>query len=201
MTATVEGYPNRDKPEEMRAERIIIDGKTIELEMSPGRAAHSARSRLPASGRRCASGCGSIPSVETVHIVGIGLLFGSIAVLDLRLLGFSRHIPVEVLAEHVLPWTRGSFLLIVPSGLMMFTAHATDFIASPVFVLKMCLILAAGLNAAVFHAIAFPQRGGVGRRKRCASCRRRPRCALAGGGIAAALDRGDRLRAAAGLTS
>ena len=31
VTATVEGYPNRDKPEEMRAERIIIDGKTIEL--------------------------------------------------------------------------------------------------------------------------------------------------------------------------
>lgn len=30
-TATVEGYPNRDKPEEMRAERITIDGKTVEL--------------------------------------------------------------------------------------------------------------------------------------------------------------------------
>jgi hypothetical protein len=30
-TATVEGYANRDKPEEMRAERIVIDGKTIEL--------------------------------------------------------------------------------------------------------------------------------------------------------------------------
>ena len=30
-TATVEGYANRDKPEEMRAERIIINGKTIEL--------------------------------------------------------------------------------------------------------------------------------------------------------------------------
>ena len=30
-TATVEGYPNRDKPEEMRAERISIGGKTIEL--------------------------------------------------------------------------------------------------------------------------------------------------------------------------
>lgn len=28
---TVEGYPNRDKPEEMRAERIIVEGKTIEL--------------------------------------------------------------------------------------------------------------------------------------------------------------------------
>lgn len=31
VTATVEGYPNRDKPEEMRAERIIINGKSVEL--------------------------------------------------------------------------------------------------------------------------------------------------------------------------
>jgi hypothetical protein len=31
VTVTVEGYPNRDKPEEMRAERIIVNGKTIEL--------------------------------------------------------------------------------------------------------------------------------------------------------------------------
>jgi hypothetical protein len=30
-TATVVGYPNRNKPEEMRAERITIDGKTVEL--------------------------------------------------------------------------------------------------------------------------------------------------------------------------
>jgi hypothetical protein len=62
---------------------------------------------------------------------------------------------VRRLAAHVLPWTAGSFLLIVPSGLLMFTAHASEFIASPVFVLKMCLILAAGLNAALFHAMVF----------------------------------------------
>jgi hypothetical protein len=95
------------------------------------------------------------PSVETVHIVGIGLLLGSIAVFDLRLLGFSRNISVKTLAKHVLPWTAASFLLIVPSGLMMFTAHASEFIASPVFVLKMCLIMAAGLNAGLFHTITF----------------------------------------------
>jgi hypothetical protein len=95
------------------------------------------------------------PAVETVHIVGIALLFGSIAVLDLRLLGLSRSIPVRRLAAHVLPWTAGSFLLIVPSGLMMFTAHASEFIQSEVFVLKMLLIMAAGLNAALFHAITF----------------------------------------------
>lgn len=93
------------------------------------------------------------PSVEIVHIVGIALLFGSIAVLDLRLLGLSRDLPARRLARHVLPWTAASFLLIVPSGLAMFVAHATEFIQSEVFVLKMCLILAAGLNAALFHAI------------------------------------------------
>jgi hypothetical protein len=86
-------------------------------------------------------------------------LFGSIVVLDLRLLGLSRSIPVTSLTRHVLPWTAASFVLIVPSGLMMFTAHASDFIASPVFVVKMCLIMAAGLNAALFHAIVFPSVG------------------------------------------
>lgn len=96
------------------------------------------------------------PSVETVHLIGIGLLFGSIAILDLRLLGVSKRLPVRLLARHVLPWTAASFLLIVPSGFMMFTAHATEFIASSVFVLKMVLILAAGVNAALFHAVVAP---------------------------------------------
>jgi hypothetical protein len=95
------------------------------------------------------------PSVEVIHIVGIGLLFGSIAVLDLRLLGLSRGIPARRLAAHVLPWSAASFLLIVPSGLLMFTAHATEFVQSGVFVLKMLLIMAAGLNAALFHAVTF----------------------------------------------
>ena len=95
------------------------------------------------------------PSVEVVHIVGIALLFGSIAVLDLRLLGVSRNLSVKRLARHVLPWTAASFLLIVPSGLMMFSAHATEFIDSGVFVTKMLLILAGGLNAALFHAITY----------------------------------------------
>jgi hypothetical protein len=95
------------------------------------------------------------PAVETTHIAGIALLFGSIAVLDLRLLGLSRQISVKRLARHVLPWTAGSFALIVPSGLAMFTAHAMEFIGNPVFALKMGLILAAGVNAAILHAGIF----------------------------------------------
>ena len=95
------------------------------------------------------------PIVEIVHLTGIALLVGTIAMLDLRLLGFSNSVPVRRLASHILPWTAASFLLIVPSGLAMFVAHAGDFIASPVFVLKICLILTAGVNAAVFRAGVF----------------------------------------------
>jgi len=96
------------------------------------------------------------PAVEIVHIVGIGLLFGSIAILDLRLLGFSNGTSVKRLASHVLPWSAAAFLLIVPSGFMMFIAHASELIASPVFATKMCLIMGAGLNAALFHTIVYP---------------------------------------------
>ncbi len=97
------------------------------------------------------------PSVEIAHLLGIALLFGSIAVLDLRLLGVWKRVPVKALAAQVLPWSAAAFLLIIPSGLLMFVAHASEFIASPVFVLKMCLIMAAGVNAAVFHAVTFPR--------------------------------------------
>jgi hypothetical protein len=100
------------------------------------------------------------PIVEIVHLAGIALLFGSIAVLDLRLLGLGRALPVRRLASHVLPWSAAAFLLIVPSGLLMFIAHAGDFIQSNVFVLKICLILAAGANAAILHAGAL--RGAAG---------------------------------------
>lgn len=95
------------------------------------------------------------PAVETVHLVGIAILVGSIAVFDLRLLGFSRALPVRRLAAHILPWTAASFLLIVPSGLAMFLAHAGDLIASPVFATKICLIIAAGANAGIFQAGVF----------------------------------------------
>lgn len=91
------------------------------------------------------------PVVEIVHLVGLALLFGSIVVLDLRLLGFSRGVSVRRLARHVLPWTAASLLLILPSGLAMFVAHASEFIGNPVFALKMGLILVAGVNAAAFH--------------------------------------------------
>ena len=95
------------------------------------------------------------PSVEIVHITGIALLVGSITILDLRLLGLSRTLPVRRLAGHILPWSIASFVLIVPSGLAMFVAHANDLISNPVFAVKICLILLAGANAGILHAGVF----------------------------------------------
>ena len=91
------------------------------------------------------------PSVEIVHIVGFTILVGSVVMFDLRVLGISRGISVRALARHLLPWSLAALLLIVPTGLMMFAAHADDFINNRAFQVKMGLLLAAGINAAIFH--------------------------------------------------
>ena len=91
------------------------------------------------------------PLVEIAHIMGFVVLVGSIVVLDLRLLGISRGISARQLSHHVLPWTFGALLVIVPSGVLMFMAHATDLVSNPAFQLKLCLLLLAGTNAAAYH--------------------------------------------------
>ncbi|HUP96798.1 MAG TPA: DUF6644 family protein [Usitatibacter sp.] len=91
------------------------------------------------------------PAVEIVHIVGFVMLVGSVVMFDLRVLGLSRRISVRALARHLLPWGLAALAIIVPTGLMMFSAHANDFISNRAFQVKMGLLLAAGINAAVFH--------------------------------------------------
>ncbi|HUP96764.1 MAG TPA: DUF6644 family protein [Usitatibacter sp.] len=91
------------------------------------------------------------PAVEIVHISGFVILVGSVAMFDLRVLGLSRAIPVRQLARHLLPWSVAALFLIVPSGLAMFAAHASDFLGNRAFQLKMALLLTAGLNAVAFH--------------------------------------------------
>ena len=91
------------------------------------------------------------PAIEVVHITGIAVLVGSIAMFDVRLLGVGRTMSVRALSGFLLPWTLGALLLIVPTGLMMFSAHAADFIDNPAFKVKMLLLLCAGVNAALFR--------------------------------------------------
>ena len=91
------------------------------------------------------------PIVEIVHIVGLALLVGTVAAFDLRLLGFSRATSVRALQRSLLPWSWMALLLIVPSGVAMFATHAVDFAANPALRVKVLLILAAGINALLFH--------------------------------------------------
>ncbi len=91
------------------------------------------------------------PAVETVHIVGFVILVGSVLMFDLRVLGLSKGLPVRALARHLLPWSWGALALVVPTGFLMFLAHALDYLASGPFKLKMGLVMLAGINAIVFH--------------------------------------------------
>ena len=91
------------------------------------------------------------PVAEATHIVGIALLFGSIAIVDLRLLGLGRSVPLRPLVAFATPWSLVGFLVAACAGLLMFTAHAAEFLTQPLFMLKMGLIAAGGINAAMLH--------------------------------------------------
>jgi len=95
------------------------------------------------------------PIVEIVHIVGFVVLVGAAFMFDLRLLGLGRGLPVSAMAEHLLRWSRLSLVLVVPSGVAMFVAHATEMAANPAFQLKLTFIAAAFLNAGIFHRFPF----------------------------------------------
>ncbi|QBE65075.1 hypothetical protein [Pseudoduganella lutea] len=91
------------------------------------------------------------PVVETVHIAGFAILVGAVVLFDLRVLGCARNLSVRALGAHLLPWAAASLLLIVPAGLLLFASQPRDFLANPVFALKLALIALAGVNALVFH--------------------------------------------------
>jgi hypothetical protein len=91
------------------------------------------------------------PIVEIIHILGIVVLVGAAFMFDLRLLGLSRHVRVSDMARHLLPRARLGLAIVVPSGLLMFAAHATDWGMSPVFRLKVMLIGLAVANTVIFH--------------------------------------------------
>ena len=101
------------------------------------------------------------PVVETVHILGFVLLVGAAAMFDLRVLGCGRQLPLRELARHLLPWSAASLLLVVPSGLLLFSSQPADMLANPVFLLKMGLVAAAGLNALAFHLSPWWRAAGV----------------------------------------
>ena len=91
------------------------------------------------------------PIVEIFHITGFVILVGAVVMFDLRVLGFGRELPVSALARHLLRWSWAALALVLPAGVMMFTAHATEFATNPAFQVKLALLALAVTNVGFFH--------------------------------------------------
>ena len=91
------------------------------------------------------------PTIESLHLLGLALLFGSIVMFDLRLLGFSRQLWITDMAQHLLPWSYLGFAIAATTGFLLFTVDANQLAANPAFRLKLLLLTATGINAALFH--------------------------------------------------
>lgn len=95
------------------------------------------------------------PTLEIIHLTGIVVLVGAAFMFDLRLLGFSKSLPLVALSRHLLPWSRRGLLLIIPSGILLFITEARTLGVDPTFWLKMILLGIAALNVLLFHRFIF----------------------------------------------
>ena len=102
------------------------------------------------------------PASETVHFIGLSLLFGVVLFVDLRMLGFMKSIPYSVL-HRLLPWGVLGFGVNVVTGMLFFIGAPPDFyVTNPTFFWKLALILVAGANAIYFTVFEQPWTLGAG---------------------------------------
>jgi hypothetical protein len=96
------------------------------------------------------------PSLEALHIIAIAITFGSLWIVEMRLLGVRLldldKIDANVLAKATLPWTILGFTFAAIFGSLMFLARASDLIGNSAFLVKMLLLMTAGTNAAILHS-------------------------------------------------
>ena len=101
-------------------------------------------------------GVSLFPWIESVHVLAIVLVVGTISIIDMRLLGLPAHRRgVRRLMKEVLPLTWGAFLVAVISGFLLFSSAAVKYAALWAFQAKMLLLVAAGLNMLFFHTVTF----------------------------------------------
>lgn len=83
---------------------------------------------------------------ETLHFIGLSVLFGIVLLLDLRMLGLMKRIPFSALHK-LMPWAVGAFTVNLATGMMFFVAQSDQYIKNDVFYWKLAFVLVAGLNA------------------------------------------------------
>ncbi len=96
------------------------------------------------------------PIIETLHVMALTLVVGSIAMIDLRLLGIaSRNSAVSQLSSEVLPWTWTAWSLAAVFGTLLFLAKAQTYAGNLQFRLKFACMGLAALNMLIFHFGAY----------------------------------------------
>jgi hypothetical protein len=118
------------------------------------------------------------PWIESIHVLAIVLVIGTISIVDLRLLGVaSLDRAVGRLMHDVLPFTWGAFAVAAITGPLMFASDAVNYAHNFFFRGKLVLLVLAGVNMAVFHLVGIGDVGRWGKKKQT------PLAAKAAGGV------------------
>jgi hypothetical protein len=92
------------------------------------------------------------PIIEALHVLGLTLVFGTILIVDLRLLGLaSSRRPFSRIAADIMKWTWAAFLLTVITGVLMFITNAGVYYQNFFFRTKIVLLAVAGINMLIFE--------------------------------------------------
>jgi hypothetical protein len=95
------------------------------------------------------------PMIESTHVIGLSLVFGTIAIIDLRLLGIaSTQRSFQRMASDILKWTWGAFALTALTGSLMFITNASVYYHNLFFRMKMLLLALTGINMLFFELTA-----------------------------------------------
>src|SRR5688500_17782617 len=92
------------------------------------------------------------PLIEAAHVIALSLVFGTILIVDLRLVGIAwRERPFSRLSSELLRWTWIAFAAAVLTGGLMFISEAVSYATNTAFQIKVVLLILAGLNMLAFH--------------------------------------------------
>jgi len=96
------------------------------------------------------------PAVESLHVLALVFVIGSIARVDLRLLGVIwRDRPITQVSAELLPYTWIGFVIAAVTGVAMFTSQAARYVGIIYFLIKMGLLALAGLNMLLFQFMTY----------------------------------------------
>ena len=101
------------------------------------------------------------PIAESIHFVGLTLLFGSIAAWDLRLMGLAKHAPIGPF-HRLVPFAILGFCINMTSGAFFLASYPDQYVYNSAFHLKMLCVMLAGVNVAVFYLTMFRRVGSIG---------------------------------------